>query len=943
MTNIVVTPSTSLVLIQNLSTPTSVLFPSYTAPNFSVTVRDTTGLVNVGASSIRLSTIGTARFLDGTNVYVLDKPYGLVNLSFRSSIWQILHTSGQAPATAAANVTSLETSTSVFSFLSSGIKYASSLLVDTLLTTNAITLNNTFILQNLSVPGIVVIQSSFNVYGDVQVDKQLFVSGPVHFLSSLFVNQFLPISSVFSVQGTLAVGKTLSVGGITYVQGTLGTLSTNYAETVQVQQSTPSQTALQVMTFEANGSVSSLLGLTTRSEFKIPGLLQISQDVSSLSGHVSTQSLDVGNEGFFSKSISTMNSAVFLSTLAAANNLTIQSFGFLSSSLDVGGDMFTSSLSSVSFSTLRSLSTGTFEGLSTILIQGGLSTAILDSRGLVSIGTSFVSLGVVSSMNNTVVGGRIEVQASGIFSNVFISGPVGVANDTIVSGNSFLGELRIRGGLSTLGTTFVHGYTEVLGSVGVNGNVTIDSNIIVQDGSVISSFFVNSFLLSNVEILTSSPFQSFTASTLNASSIITGLTQIAVTSPPTLSVVSTFASTTQFTTAIAEAVRVQTVRASNVAWGESQTILSAESKPQFVLNTNSLFPSGVSAQIVRAQTILADILSGTFLGDGANISNIAVPYAHLSALKTVASTVSTALLTGSTLAVSSFYSDLFTRAVSSFSTPTLLIQAAGYTPLSTVNQLLAIRSNAMLLNYGIYFDTLLKRVGVQTSTPQYALDINGSLYASNVIYNTINSLGFSTNATLYLSTVNTNSTIVRDRVFYPPGGLEVLATGSMEADFLLQTTNIPNSTFGLFSYTSTIGLNNSVFVHNDLQRVMVNGLSNGTFVVPPYDFSVQDKIYVTNAFVSSLNLSQTLNTASFNSGTLRIQYTPELQYNTLSTTNRILYLNNLISVTNEGPSLSVKGLIPQASLDVRGNAYFSTVTCTGVVKPSFYLFGSQTL
>jgi hypothetical protein len=173
-TNIVVTPSTSLVLIRNVSTQTNVYLSTFNTSNFTVTIRDTTGLLNPGTSSVRISTIGAARFLYGTSLYVLDKPYGLVNVAFRnSSFWQILHTSGQLPATAAATVATLNTSTSFFSFLSSGTKYVSTLTVNDLITTNALVLNNTFVIENLSAPGVVVVQSTFNVYGDMFVNKQL--------------------------------------------------------------------------------------------------------------------------------------------------------------------------------------------------------------------------------------------------------------------------------------------------------------------------------------------------------------------------------------------------------------------------------------------------------------------------------------------------------------------------------------------------------------------------------------------------------------------------------------------------------------------------------------------------------------------------------------------------------------------------------------------------
>ena len=939
VTNIVVTPSTSLILIRNLSTLTNVYLSTFNAPNFSVTIRDTTGLVNTGTSSIRISTVGRARFLDGTNLYSLDKPYGLVNLAFRnSSFWQILHTSGQAPATAAANITTLNTSTSLLSFLSSGVKYASSLIVNDLLTTNAITLNNTFIIENLSAPGVIVVQSTMNVYGNVQIDGRLFVSGPAEFLSSVTVNNLLPISSFVQIDKTMGVGKNLSVGGITYVEGSLVTLSTNMIQTLQVQQSSPSISVLTANTLRVETLVSSLLGLTTVSQFQTPGLLTIQQDVSSIGGNVSTHSLHVGDYSEFLNSITAESTSRFLSNLTVGSSLTIADNGSLSTNLEVLGDAYAKTVSTFRFSTLSSFSTATLFGLSSVLIQNGLSTANLRGFGWLSIGTDFYTPAAISSLFTTIVQREIDVLGNVIASNVHVSSSVGIGSNVTVNGNSFFGSLQLRKHLSALGATNVLGYSEVLGNVGVFGNVTIDSNIIVQDGSVISSFLVNSFLLSNVEILTSSPFTSVRASTLEASSLQTQVTQIGIANPTSLSVYSTFASTTQFTTAIAEATRVSTVFTGAVAWGEKQTILSANSKPSFVLNTDSLFPTGLSAQMVRAQTILANLLNGTFLGDGANISNVAVPYAHLSALKTVASTVITNLLTASSFNVSSYFCDVLTTSLSSFSTPTFLVQSIGFPRVSTMNQLLALNSNTMVVNYGTFFDSARKRIGVLTSSPMYSLDINGILYASNIFYNTINPLGFSTTSDIYLSTLNVSSLIVRDRAYYPPGGMGVFVTGSNDATFLVRTTSSPVSTFGIFSYPSSIGLNNSIFIHNDTRRVMVNGLSNGTILTPTHDFTVQNNLYSRNVYVSSLN-AQVFTSFAFDAPSLRIQFEPQLTYNSISTSADLLYLNTLITLNKE--SMALKGLYPLTTFDVRGNAFFSSLVCQGEPRATYLALGSE--
>jgi hypothetical protein len=947
-TNIVVTPSTSLVLIRNVSTLTNVYLSTFNTSNFTVTIRDTTGLLNPGTSSVRISTIGAARFLDGTSLYVLDKPYGLVNVAFRnSSFWQILHTSGQVPATAAATLTTLNTSTSFFSFLSSGTKYVSTLTVNDLITTNALVLNNTFVIENLSAPGVVVVQSTFNVYGDMFVNKQLFVTGPAQLVSSLFVNTILPISSFTTVGNTLGVGKNLSVGGVTYVQGTLFTPSTNTVSTVQLQQSTLGATGLTVSSLLVGGSISTLGALAVASQISTGGLLSLHQTVSSLSSFFIAGNLDVGKDVVLASSIQVNQSASFLSTLNLASSLTVIDNAAISKNLTVLGDFYASTVSTVYFSTLSSFSTSVLYGINTLYISSGLSTAHFQSYSFMSIGSSFTTPATVSSLVSLqVLGSRVLVNESATLAQVqmLAAQPLGVGESLFVNGNSYFGAARFESGLSTVSSFVTYGHTKIMGNVGVAGNVVIDSNIIVQDGSEISSFFVNSFLLSNVEILTSSPFTSFRASTLNASSIQTQFTQVIV--DPTYEWVknSTFASTTQLSYATALATEVEVVHASNVLWGNMPTSLAASSKPSFVLNTESLFSRGLSTQNLQVDTLTANLLSGTFLGNGANISNIAVPYAHLSALKTVASSISTSVLYGSSINVSTFLSFTSTVVVSSVSTASLLIQAVGYSPLSTMNQILAKSQYELLINKDLYIDSRIYSVGVKTSTPQYNLDINGSLYTSNLYYNTVNPLYYSTSLVTSFSTLGANSTFVQNPMSYPLGGAQILTTGSNDAYFLIRTTNTPASTFGLFSYPSSIGILNSVVVHNDLRRVMANGLSNNQILIPPYDFTVKDTIYATDGYFSTVNLTGTLNAADLQAQSLWIQREPPFSTNWISTTNRTVYFNNLITVANTPNNglLGIKTGEPQAPLDVRGNAYVSTTTFQGIAQGTFLQLGIQT-
>ena len=947
MTNIFVTPSTSLVLIKNISTPTNVYLSNLQAPNFSLTVRDITGLSSIATSSVRISTIGSARFLDGTHLYLLDKPYGLVNIALRNStIWQILHTSGQAPATAAANVTTLNVSSLYLSFLSSASKQISTLTVKDFVTIDSFSLNSTFVLQNLSAPGFVAVQSSMNVYGNVFLNGSLFVSGATEFLASLTVGNIQPISNVVRVISSVGVGSNLSVGGVVTVGSTLHTYSTNTVQTVQIQKST-SGSVFESAQLQVQNLASTLYSLTASQLFTTASTLRISQNISTLAGIFSTQTLDVGKQGTLQQSLSSFGNAVFLSTLQVASSFTVNETATLSTNLTVLSDAYTSSFSTLFLSSFSSLSTASFYSVSSLAIHGGLSTAILQGFGWIELTSSFTSPGVVSSLRITTVTGEINVNRDVLLGSFHGSTSVGVGSNLIVSGNAFWGTGTLNGSLSTLGGDIVVGPADIVGNVGVKQNVFVDTFIRVKGGSQISSFFVNSFLLSNLEILTSSPFLSFSASSFYGSNIQTRQTQILPIDP--FVSFSTFASTTQFTLAVAETTRVDTVRASNVQWGNKQTSLSLDSKPQFVINTNSYFAEGISSVSIRAVTVNANTLDGAFLGNGAGISNVAVPYANLSAFTTIASTLSTSLLSGSSFFASSFVSFTVTDAVSSFIASTLSIRAIGFPTSYSTNQILSLTANSMVLNRSLYFNRLNNRIGLNISAPTYDLDIQGTMYASNVAFSSFTLINISSLSTIALSSVTVSSAVVRDLAFYATKGIDVFSRNRTATDpgfpFQIRTlTGTTTSTFGLYSYPSSIALNNSLFIYNDSRKVVESGYANSAFTPPVYDFNAASNLSCVTGYFSSANVRETVQSETFFSPSLRIQYPITISTNVFSTTERALIMNNILTVDNSSTTrIGVKTTAPTTNLDVRGNAYFSSLEFRGTGTSRFLALGFQTL
>lgn len=937
------TPSTSLLLIRNVSTPTLVYLSSFSAPNFTLSIRDTTGLSSIQTTPVRISTIGSARFLDGTSLYLLNKPYGFVNIGFRnSSFWQVLHTSGQAPSTSAANVTSLNVSTLTLGFLSSGTKLTSSLVVGDFITTNSFSLVSPFIITNLSAPGIVTVQSTMNFYGNVLLDNQLFVSGPTLFRSSLSVNTLLPISSQVRVISSIGVGGTLSVGGILTVGSTFHTLSTNFAETLQIQTSTPQTTFRVFDTLRVQGLLSSLLNTTVLNQFVSLSSLQIAQTVSSLSGTLSTQSLDTRGEVFSKGSLSTLGNATLLSSLTIANTLQIAGLTFLSSHLFVEKNLFASSFSSVVFSSLGSLSTLRLALTSTAFLSSGLSTALLQGYSWMSIGSDFFTPGSISSVRNTTVKGNMSVEGPALWGSLHMSSSVGVGDQLTIQQSTFVGSALFEKHVCTLGDFYTLGYTELQGNVGVGQNVFVNSNIIVQDGSEISSFLVNSFVLSNLDILTSSPFLAFTASTLNASSILTSYTEIGLTNPPALSVYSTFASTTQFSYTEAEALRVQTVRASNFLFGPKETSLSQASQPRFVLNARSLFPQGLSAPTVRFDSLFAQNIQANFLGDGANISNVAVPFSHLSALKSFASTTIVTTLFASTMNASSFTESNLTRVVSSFVTPSLVFESRGFPLRADVNQVVVKDPTSFVLNRGLTFDRLNNSVGINTSTPLYTLDVNGFVYASNITFSSINVLAISTLSTYVLSSLYASSVYVRDTLAFGSSGVQI-ATNTTPLRIQVQS-NVSQTAnlFGFYSYPCSISLSYGIQVQNNTRRVTIGGYSNNQFLSSPYDLTVYDTIVSGDGYFSSVFLNKGVQTNQMVAPSLLLQGTKYTSTNSMSTTTGKLIINDgllTISRLSTG-SIGIKTANPLANLDIRGNAYFSSVSFSGPAKGNFLTLGS---
>jgi len=954
-TDIYVTPSTSLILIRNVSTPTNIYLSSFNTPNFTLSVRDTTGSSTILTSSVYLSTIGTARFMDGSFLYTLNQPYGFVNLGFRnSSFWQVLHTSGQSPLDSAATVGKLNISTSYVGVLSTTIATISSLSLENLTTTNAITIEGPFIITNLSAPGIVTVQSTFTVFGDVQIDGNLFVSGITYFQSSLNTTELLPLSNVARVFSSFGVGGHLSVGGTLTIGSTLFTQSDNFVPSLQVQKSTLATTTTLDETLNVGSVLSSLRSLVVQQTASVTTsnhFVSILQDVSSIVSNntFSTNTLSVFGNSLVKGSLFTRY-ADFYSTLFIGSTLRILS-NANTSTLFVGGNYFTNTLSLSTLSTLSSFSTGIASVRFSTILSSGLSTTGIDILHFASISKSFETVATISSLGPTRVKDTLFVQNDGVFDSLtFLSN---LKTEVVTASTVTLTSISLSS-LNTTGNLTANGIITIEKGLRVYGNGLVQSNVIAAGTSVISTIETPSYLIDTLNITTSSPYTAFTASSFNASTVEVNSFLVRATDPPTLTVGSTFASTTQFNTAVAEAVRVRVAQTSSFFWGPSRVEGVKAS-----LDVRSYFPQGLSAQTLLVNSLTADFISSRFSGDGQGISNIFFSnvFSNVSATTGFISTISSPQVFTSSLNASTFQNLLFTTANSSFQSQNLVIEGLGYPFRFDKNQILLVNSNVYAINRTLFIDTLQNRVGVNISSPQADMDISGGLIAGSVTYSNINNMILSSfsNPT-YLSSIITSSIFVRDS-FNVSTSIIVMSNFDSPYQFVISSQQMsPYSLnqanlLSLIDFPSSIALLNTLFIHNDTKNVTVKRVDFLTSISEQsIDTSISlavSTIYVSSVTHVSSFLAETLLTNSLTTPYFLINPVDDrISVNTISTGSQGLFFNyDLLTVINsfQQPRVGIKTKNPLVALDIHGSAYFSSLYLQGPVITRNLSLGSVLL
>jgi hypothetical protein len=1002
--NIYVTPSTSLILIKSLAKPTFIYLSTFNVPDFQVNIRDTTGSQILQTTPINISTIGGAKFIDNTTYYAIDKPYGFLNLSLRNStIWQMLHTSGQAPAQAAANVGVIGISTMYIGLLSTAVKNVSSATIENLETPNSIILTGPFVVGNLSTPGFVLLESNLNVSHNATFEKSLFVSGNTILESSLSVESIQPLSSILRVISSVGVGGSINVTGPVTVFSTLNVQSSLQVQSLFVTKSTNTTVYIRDL-LQTTKNVSSLGGFDVQGSFLIEKNLFVTDAVSTLSGSYSTNTFNIGGAATVFGNVSTLSSATFYSSMAFYSTLNIQTYFSTLSSANVTNVVSTSLFvtnflsSSTSFST-----TGDFTILSTLTVGGTLSANQLFLNGLFSIGRDFVSMKDISTFGSAQVS-TLTVEGSAFTNLVNVNSSIGLGTNGYVDGSVAVDTAYFNGPLVIAKNLTNNTSALFENNIGVESNIRVRGNMTVDGTAYIESFNVQSYTVNDLQITASSPLVSLRASTLSIESTLFSeqarLAYDPLSGDIIFQVSSTIEYPSQFVAGTTYAKQFMANYLSTYSFYtenilNQNTSLPPASQPQFEILTDAGFLRGLSTPIVLGVDIAGNEYYGNFIGSAELLSNVPLSYSNISAATLTASTIlaetvssfKTNTLNASVESFLSVDGGLYFAAPAAFLSSSAALDTSVLFGLSNVEFIQPVNDSLLNITNTLFLDSANSRVGVLTSTPQYDLDIRGSLYYSGTLnfQNQATTLNFSTEKDVVsFSTIFYSSIAIQDELqiptntFFPISSFLGFSTdpGDQTKQFLLAQRKLPytidtqtNVYAGVYTNSnySTIDINYILFVYNNTRNVGIGTVSyttdtdgNPSQTVPDpipsgLDLVVDGDFQATEIQVSTMNITTKLLLSTLTMPNLAIDPLAPSITNTMKLTYSTYTYNTELTVddtvtffkdyTLEG-SLHVKkpasASYGQSLFCVYSDAYISSVTVNSLHTTSI-LLGTQDL
>jgi hypothetical protein len=122
-------------------------------------------------------------------------------------------------------------------------------------------------------------------------------------------------------------------------------------------------------------------------------------------------------------------------------------------------------------------------------------------------------------------------------------------------------------------------------------------------------------------------------------------------------------------------------------------------------------------------------------------------------------------------------------------------------------------------------------------------------------------------------------------------------------------------------------------------------VQSGELILPEHTLSVNDTVQTQELYVSTINLLGSLQTTSLVTPRYAINRSVDYPLNTLSSSQNKLVLNTVMTIKTDNVMsnrfVGILTLDPQCSLDVRGNAYFSTLNAYETTRLQYVAMGLQ--
>lgn len=869
-----VTPSTTFVQVNPLQSPyTPVLLNAVTIPGQVVTVFDATSSIQAISTPIVVSTL-TQGFQDGSISTLINQPQGFVTLqTLSNNKWTFLNSFPFRNQYLSAGVLNLTTS-SLFTALGSTVQEViSSLVVENLYVTGnfvqstGITLNT-----NVSSLGTVDFVSSLSVWGAVYLSSAMSSIGPVQFASSLTVegsvfnkSSIVTLSSVF-VSTSVFANQSLSSGSISFQDGLVGT-------SLDIQQS------------------SSLFAMDVSGSIQVEGSL-FAFSTLAVGANVQAHSASIAQNALFKSSVSLaqdVNVYTFVSTankftsqgpvsigglmtvgydVTAYDTITIGDSAYIGDVLTIGSTLLASTIQVITLVTNGDASLSTLVQISSASVETNFGAGFLYAPETTF--TTFETASDLAIVQDAILGpafpGTTGFQVDGSISSLSnvnllralasIEGSLSV-NQTFFAyiGSPSLSYFSTTGDVLIGGSTITNEFgsdTRIGGDLSALGNLVCDNVLTISSITLPSSLVANNFTAGYVYVGTEGIAKDSILSTVIASTVTVGYIPTSEFAFDLSGSISTLAlstgllSTTLFDTQFSPRSYIRVVKGMGVGVEPEDALFVCQPVGYFLSSPIYVF-STLSTHVVT----VANSITGTFVGDGSQLSNFNYPpnlssfelyvsskimFNSASFLQTSTIETSTmnaySLLPQSSIQIGSFFIWGNAAAIE-YSQGTNCLQTDPGSNLLVLN-------DVKIIGEGMASGPPLpsRRVAINEDT------LGSDFTATLGVNNTIAAEAITTNAFLSIDTY-TAQTLIASTIYgfggstielYSGYGTLYLSSGSISTTrgkFFLQEGEPYDERFNTVQpFESTLQFNSTLFVNRGISSVGINTQPNFNLDVP---------------------------------------------------------------------------------------------------------------